>query len=240
LKKSLQKTALPLLLIVLALGVGCAKFNVPNEELQKAMPKDPSEEMKKAYIKFATVNYKLYSCLVEMDQAFAAIGVPSDPETTGLLLGYAEEFLSGTESALKEISEWAEKNGKKMDDQFRNAADLEKSEQKILIHFMALADRDFQEKQAAYAAAIRVYLAAARREHEFLKEKYEAVILGIGDAVSRYLELVDGLGRTKAARDGRLQDVSNYFAHVLSVKEKSLGLSDGSASPEKPASGILP
>ena len=237
-KRHHKNTALAVLVLAVLLAAGCAKFNVPNEDLEKAMPKEPAKEMKDASIKFITANYKLYSCLLEMDQAFNAKGVPADPETTGLLLEYAGEFLRDTEAALGEIADWAEKNPKKIEELTEDADDLENSELRVLAHFTSLADAEFQKRQAAYFAEIRVYLGVARREHEFLKERYEDVVLGLGDAASRYQEHAQELGRARALLNARLQDVSSHFTNIMSIKEKSLSLA---ADKEKGSSaGILP
>jgi hypothetical protein len=209
---------------LLGLTVGCAKFNVPNEELREAMPPEPAKEIKDLSIKFITANYKLYSCILELNASLTTVGVPDDPETTGELLEYADEFMLETGSALAGVREWSSKNRKKLSDLEKKAPDLEAKEQNVLVNYLAIADTLFQEKQAAYMAAIKAYIGAARLEHEFIKANYSDIVLGLGDSGARYQELMEGLDKAENAFNIALQEVSGSWEMLLESHAKRLGV----------------
>lgn len=238
-KTGFNKCAVLVLFAASAIFAGCSMVNVPNEDLRKAMPPDPAKEIKDASIKFITANYKLYSCVGELDTALRMEGGGSDPDTASEILGYAREFVADTETALKEIADWSVKNSDKLGELILKAKDLKKWEQGALINFRALADGDFQTKQAAYIESVRAYLEVAGRMHEFLKTRYPDLVLGIGDAQDLYNGQIVELEKAMDVLNERLNDVASLFRVLLKSKAELMGLTQEDKA-AKDEAGKLP
>ncbi len=226
-----------LLFLVVISAAACGRFNVPMEDLEKALPPEPAKEMNEAIVKFVTAHYKLYFCLLELDRSLDTRGGPPDTESMEALLGYAREFTGAAEDSYAEIRSYSEKNAGKIKEMSAKASTLEKKDQTALSLFKAFVEPSFAEKYAGYVASIRAYLDAANRTYVFVKERYSDIILGLGDAAERRDRLEAELATARDGMNAAHAAVNQLLGPLAASKAEDMGILPKGAAGKKSGGG---